>query len=193
MLAESEIVATETKGNSDESAKSKINMPRKEVTPDSPVIEANEERVNVEVTPKGESTKLVINYTNSEGQPDSIIAIKRGNMVTNKEVPHIQLDEYTGKVTLGHPAVQAESEVVATETKGNSNTSPESKVTMPRKESTPDSPTIEANEERVNVEVTPKGESTKLVINYTNSDGQPDSIIASKRGNMVTQQRNTTY
>ena len=108
-------------------------------------------------------------------------------------MPHIQLDEYTGKVTLGHPAVQAESEVVATETKGNSNTSPESKVTMPRKESTPDSPTIEANEERVNVEVTPKGESTKLVINYTNSDGQPDSIIASKRGNMVTQQRNTTY
>ena len=54
-------------------------MPRKEVTPDSPVIEANEERVNVEVTPKGESTKLVINYTNSEGQPDSIIAIKKEN------------------------------------------------------------------------------------------------------------------
>ncbi|WP_412034764.1 SasC/FmtB family protein [Staphylococcus capitis] len=182
VLAESEIVATETKGNSDESAKSKINMPRKEVTPDSPVIEANEERVNVEVTPKGESTKLVINYTNSEGQPDSIIAIKKEEIWSlNKEVPHIQLDEYTGKVTLGHPAVQAESEVVATETKGNSNTSPESKVTMPRKESTPDSPTIEANEERVNVEVTPKGESTKLVINYTNSDGQPDSIIASKK------------
>ena len=38
VLAESEIVATETKGNSDESAKSKINMPRKEVTPDSPVL-----------------------------------------------------------------------------------------------------------------------------------------------------------
>lgn len=52
-------------------------MPRKEVTPDSPVIEANEERVNVEVTPKGESTKLVINYTNSDGQPDSIIASKK--------------------------------------------------------------------------------------------------------------------
>ena len=182
VLAESEVVATETKGNSDTSTESKINMPRKEVTPESPAIEANEEHVNVEVTPKGKSTKLVINYTNSEGQPDSIIAIKKEEIWSlNKEVPHIQLDEYTGKVTLGHPAVQAESEVVATETKGNSNTSPESKVTMPRKESTPDSPTIEANEERVNVEVTPKGESTKLVINYTNSDGQPDSIIASKK------------
>ncbi|WP_347246644.1 hypothetical protein [Staphylococcus capitis] len=183
VLAESEIVATETKGNSDTSAESKVTMPRKEVTPESPAIESNEEHVNVEVTPKGESTKLVINYTNSEGQPDSIIAIKKEEIWSlNKEVPHIQLDEYTGKVTLGHPAVQAESEIVATETKGNSNTSAESKVTMPRKESTPDSPTIEANEERVNVEVTPKGESTKLVINYTNSDGQPDSIIASKIG-----------
>ncbi|WP_454277708.1 SasC/FmtB family protein [Staphylococcus capitis] len=182
VLAESEVVATETKGNSDTSTESKINMPRKEVTTESPAIEANEEHVNVEVTPKGKSTKLVINYTNSEGQPDSIIAIKKEEIWSlNKEVPHIQLDEYTGKVTLGHPVVQAESEVVATETKGNSNTSPESKVTMPRKESTPDSPTIEANEERVNVEVTPKGESTKLVINYTNSDGQPDSIIASKK------------
>ena len=182
VLAESEVVATETKGNSDTSTESKINMPRKEVTPESPAIEANEEHVNVEVTPKGKSTKLVINYTNSEGQPDSIIAIKKEEIWSlNKEVPHIQLDEYTGKVTLGHPVVQAESEVVATETKGNSNTSPESKVTMPRKESTPDSPTIEANEERVNVEVTPKGESTKLVINYTNSEGQPDSIIAIKK------------
>ncbi|MHB7942106.1 SasC/FmtB family protein [Staphylococcus capitis] len=182
VLAESEIVATETKGNSEVSAESKINMPRKEVTPDSPVIEANEERVNVEVTPKGESTKLIINYTNPEGQPDSIIVIKKEEIWSlNKEVPHIELDEHTGKVTLGHQAVLAESEIVATETKGNSNTSPESKVTMPRKESTPDSPTIEASEEHASVKVTPKGESTKLIINYTNSEGQPDSIIASKK------------
>ena len=38
-------------------------MPRKETTPDSPAIEASEEYINVEVTPKDESTKLVINYT----------------------------------------------------------------------------------------------------------------------------------
>ncbi|MEK5170559.1 SasC/FmtB family protein [Staphylococcus sp. FSL K6-0223] len=182
VLAESEVVATETKGNSDESAESKINMPRKEVTPESPAIEANEEHVNVEVTPKGESTKLVINYTNSDGQPDSIIASKIGETWSlNKEVPYIQLNETIGKVTLGHQAVLAESEIVATETKGNSDTSVESKVTMPRKEVTPESPAIEANEEHVNVEVTPKGKSTKLVINYTNPEGQPDSIIASKK------------
>ncbi|EEE48691.1 SasC/FmtB family protein [Staphylococcus capitis] len=182
VLAESEIVATETKGNSDESAESKINMSRKEVTPDSPVIEASKERASVKVTPKGESTKLIINYTNSDGQPDSIIASKKeGTWSLNKETPHIEIDDHTGKVTIGYQDVQTESEIVATEIKGNSDSSPESKVTMPRKEVTPESPAIEANEEHVNVEVTPKGESTKLIINYTNSDGQPDSIIASKK------------
>ncbi|WP_213667962.1 LPXTG cell wall anchor domain-containing protein, partial [Staphylococcus capitis] len=181
VLAESEIVATETKGNSDESAKSKINMPRKEVTPDSPVIEANEERVNVEVTPKGESTKLVINYTNSEGQPDSIIAIKKEEIWSlNKEVPHIQLDEYTGKVTIGYQDVQTESEIVATETKGNSDTSTESKINMPRKEATPDAPIVEKDESKVNVSIIPSGLSTKIEIEYINPEGQSDTIIASK-------------
>ncbi|MEJ7435428.1 hypothetical protein WL576_12700, partial [Staphylococcus warneri] len=83
------------------------------------------------------------------------IANKNGGVWSiNKEVPHIELDETTGKVTIGHQAVLAESEVVATETKGNSDTSTESKINMPRKEVTPESPAIEANEEHVNVEVT---------------------------------------
>ncbi|WP_186333450.1 LPXTG cell wall anchor domain-containing protein [Staphylococcus capitis] len=181
--AESEVVATETKGNSDTSVENKINMPRKEVMPDSPVIEADEEHANVEVTPKDESTKLVINYTNPEGQTDLIIASKNGETWSlNKGVPYIQLNETTGKVTIGYQAVQAASEVEATETKGNSDASAKSKVTMPRKGATPDTPTIEASEEQVNVEVTPKDEATKLVINYTNPEGQSDSIIASKNG-----------
>ena len=181
--AASEVEATETKGNSDASAKSKVTMPRKEATPDAPTIEASEEQVNVEVTPKDESTKLVINYTNPEGQTDSIIASKNGETWSlNKEVPYIQLNETTGKVTIGYKAVRAESEVVATETKGNSDTSVENKINMPRKEVMPDSPVIEADEEHANVEVTPKDESTKLVINYTNPEGQTYSIIASKNG-----------
>ncbi|MGE8124888.1 LPXTG cell wall anchor domain-containing protein [Staphylococcus capitis] len=181
--AASEVEATETKGNSDASAKSKVTMPRKEATPDAPTIEASEEQVNVEVTPKDESTKLVINYTNPEGQTDSIIASKNGETWSlNKEVPYIQLNETTGKVTIGYKAVRAESEVVATETKGNSDTSVENKINMPRKEVMPDSPVIEADEEHANVEVTPKDESTKLVINYTNPEGQTDLIIASKNG-----------
>ncbi|WP_446039669.1 SasC/FmtB family protein [Staphylococcus capitis] len=192
--AESEIIATEIKGNSDSSPESKVTMPRKEVTPESPAIEANEEHVNVEVTPKGESTKLVINYTNREGHSDSIIANKNGGAwLLNKQVPHIVIDDRTGKVTIGHQVVQAESEIIATEIKGNSDSSPESKVTMPRKETTPDSPTIEASEEQVNVEVTPKDESTKLVINYTNTEGQSDTIIVSKNGEVWSLNKNVPH
>lgn len=180
---ESEVVATETKGNSDSSLESKVTMPRKEVTPEAPDIEASEEHVNVEVTPKDESTKLVINYINPEGQTDSIIASKNGETWSlNKEVPHIQLNETTGKVTIGYQAVQSASEVEATETKGNSDASAKSKVTMPRKEATPDTPTIEESDEQVNVEVTPKDEVTKLVIDYINPEGEANSIIASKNG-----------
>ena len=68
-----------------------------------------------------ESTKLK-KYT--DGQLSSFIANKNGGVWSlNKEVPHIELDETTGKVTLGHQAVLAESEIVATETKGNSDES----------------------------------------------------------------------
>ncbi|WP_410250328.1 SasC/FmtB family protein [Staphylococcus capitis] len=192
--AESEIIATEIKGNSDSSPESKVTMPRKEATPDSPTIEASEEYVNVEVTPKDESTKLVINYTNREGHSDSIIANKNGGAwLLNKQVPHIVIDDRTGKVTIGHQAVQEESEIIATEIKGNSDSSPESKVTMPRKETTPHSPTIEASEEHVNVEVTPKDESTKLVINYTNTEGQSDTIIVSKNGEVWSLNKNVPH
>ena len=39
---------------------------------------------------------------------------------------------------------------------------------MPRKESTPDAPTVNANEAQANVSILPNGESTKLEINFTN-------------------------
>ncbi|MEJ7461867.1 cell wall anchor protein, partial [Staphylococcus warneri] len=78
----------------------------------------------------------------------SFIANKNGGVWSlNKEVPHIELDETTGKVTVGYQAVQAESEIIATETKGNSDVSTESKVTMPRKEVAPEAPDIVASVE----------------------------------------------
>ncbi|MGX0166681.1 hypothetical protein ACUXSN_002067 [Staphylococcus capitis] len=181
--AESEIVATETKGNSDSSSESKLKMPRKEVTPEAPDVEASEEQVNVEVTPKDDSTKLIINYTDTNGQSSSIIASKNGGVWSlDKQVSHVELDDQTGKITIGYQAVQAESEVATTETKGNSDSSSESKLKMPRKEATPEAPDIKASEEHVNVEITPKGESTNLEVKYTDTNGQPSSIIASKNG-----------
>ena len=80
-------------------------------------------------------TKLVINYTNPEDQRVTINASNNGGIWSlNKNVSHIEVDEATGKVTIGYQAVQVESEIIATEIKGNSDSSPESKVTMPRKE-----------------------------------------------------------
>ena len=52
---------------------------------------------------------------------------------------------------------------------------------MPRKESTPDAPTVNANEAQANVSILPNGESTKLEINFTNKEGQTTTVIATKK------------
>ncbi|UTF17731.1 LPXTG cell wall anchor domain-containing protein [Staphylococcus epidermidis] len=178
---ESEVIATETKGNSDVSAESRITMPRKEATPLSPIVEANEERVNVTIAPNGEATQIAIKYRTLDGQEATLIASKNESSWTlNKQIDHVNIDENSGKVTIDYQAVQPESEVIATETKGNSDVSAESRITMPRKEATPLSPIVEANEERVNVTIAPNGEATQIAIKYRTLDGQEATLIASK-------------
>ncbi|WP_228450984.1 SasC/FmtB family protein [Staphylococcus epidermidis] len=178
---ESEIIATETNGNSDASAESRITMPRKEATPLSPIVEANEERVNVTIAPNGEATQIAIKYRTLDGQEATLVASKNESSWTlNKQIDHVNVDENSGKVTIDYQAVQPESEVIATETKGNSDVSAESRVTMPRKEATPLSPIVEANEERVNVTIAPNGEATQIAIKYRTPDGQEATLIASK-------------
>ncbi|MBF2334426.1 SasC/FmtB family protein [Staphylococcus epidermidis] len=178
---QSEIIATETKGNSDVSAESRITMPRKEATPLSPIVEANEERVNVNIVPNGEATQIAIKYRTPDGQEATLIASKNESSWTlNKQIDHVNVDENSGKVTMGYQAVQPESEVIATETKGNSDASTENRVTMPRKEVTPLSPIVEANEEHVNVVIAPNGEATQITVKYRTPDGQEATFIASK-------------
>ena len=84
----------------------------------------------------------------------------------DKDVSGISINSNSGQVTISHLAVQPESEVTASETKGNSDASQEIKVKMPRKESTPQAPTISTNEEQASVIVTPSDDSTKMVIKY---------------------------
>ncbi|MDF1469629.1 LPXTG cell wall anchor domain-containing protein [Staphylococcus epidermidis] len=178
---ESEVIATETKGNSDESAESRVTMPRKEATPHSPIVEANEEHVNVTIAPNGEATQIAIKYRTPDGQETTLIASKNGSSWTlNKQIDHVNIDENSGKVTIGYQAVQPESEIIATETKGNSDASAESRITMPRKEATPHSPIVEANEEHVNVTIAPNGETTQIAVKYRTPDGQEATLIASK-------------
>ena len=178
---ESEVIATETKGNSDASAESRVTMPRKEATPHSPIVEANEERVNVVIAPNGEAIQIAIKYRTPDGQETTLVASKNESSWTlNKQIDYVNIEENSGKVTIGYQAVQLESEVIATETKGNSDASAESRITMPRKEATPHSPIVEANEEHVNVTIAPNGEATQIAIKYRTPDGQEATLVASK-------------
>ena len=178
---ESVVGANDKTGNSDASAESRITMPRKEATPLSPIVEANEERVNVVIAPNGEATQIAIKYRTPDGQEATLVASKNGSSWTlNKQIDYVNIEENSGKVTIGYQAVQPESEVIATETKGNSDESAESRVTMPRKEATPHSPIVEANEEHVNVTIAPNGETTQIAVKYRTPDGQEATLIASK-------------
>ncbi|MDU2084293.1 MAG: YSIRK signal domain/LPXTG anchor domain surface protein, partial [Staphylococcus epidermidis] len=178
---ESEVIATETKGNSDASAESRVTMPRKEATPHSPIVEANEERVNVVIAPNGEATQIAIKYRTPDGQETTLIASKNGSSWTlNKQIDYVNIEENSGKVTIGYQAVQLESEVIATETKGNSDASAESRITMPRKEATPIPPTLEASVQEASVTVTPNENATKVFIKYLDINDEISTIIASK-------------
>ncbi|KSZ62767.1 cell surface protein, partial [Staphylococcus epidermidis] len=178
---ESEVIARESKGNSDSSNVSMVTMPRKEVTPLSPIVEANEERVNVTIAPNGEATQIAVKYRTPDGQEATLIASKNESSWTlNKQIDHVNVDENSGKVTIDYQAVQPESEIIATETNGNSDASAESRITMPRKKVTPLSPIVEANEERVNVTIAPNGEATQIAVKYRTPDGQESTLVASK-------------
>ena len=62
-------------------------MPRKEATPDAPIVEKDESKVNVSIIPSGLSTKIEIEYINPEGQSDTIIASKdEGTWSLSKEI-----------------------------------------------------------------------------------------------------------
>mgnify|MGYP002713519190 CR=1 FL=1 len=178
---ESVVGANDKTGNSDASAESRITMPRKEATPLSPIVEANEERVNVTIAPNGEATQIAIKYRTLDGQEATLVASKNESSWTlNKQIDHVNVDENSGKVTIDYQAVQPQSEIIATEINGNSDVSAESRITMPRKEVTPLSPIVEANEERVNVTIAPNGEATQIAVKYRTPDGQEATFIASK-------------
>ena len=54
-------------------------MPRKEATPLSPIVEANEERVNVTIAPNGEATQIAVKYRTPDGQKQHSLQVKQIN------------------------------------------------------------------------------------------------------------------
>ena len=162
-------------------------MPRKEQTPPAPTIIADVERASVSVIPNDESTKVVIKYLDLEDQISTITASKINHQWSlNKVVPGITIEPNSGKVEISYQATQPESDIIATEIKGNSDESGEGKTVMPRKESTPEPPTVSANEMQASVSIVPAVESDKLKVHYTNKDGQASILIATKEGSTWT-------
>ena len=191
---ESVVGANDKTGNSDASAESRITMPRKEATPLSPIVEANEERVNVVIAPNGEATQIAVKYRTPDGQEATLIASKNESSWTlNKQIDHVNIDENSGKVTIGYQAVQPESEVIATETKGNSDASAESRITMPVKEKTPAPPISIINESNASVEIIPQVNVTQLSLQYIDAKGQQQNLIATLNQNQWTLNKNVSH
>ena len=191
---ESVVGANDKTGNSDASAESRITMPRKEATPHSPIVEANEEHVNVTIAPNGETTQIAVKYRTPDGQEATLIASKNGSSWTlNKQIDHVNIDENSGKVTIGYQAVQPESEIIATETKGNSDASAESRITMPVKEKTPAPPISIINESNASVEIIPQVNVTQLSLQYIDAKGQQQNLIATLNQNQWTLNKNVSH
>ena len=130
----SEVIATEKYGNSDTSAESRANVPVKEATPTAPVITSDEANASVTVTPQGDANKMTVHYVAPNGDAKEVIATKVGNQWTLNETPTgISIDNTSGAVTVGYQGVQNGSEVSASETHGNSDTSLESRANVPVK------------------------------------------------------------
>ncbi|MEJ7456506.1 hypothetical protein WL483_12995, partial [Staphylococcus warneri] len=82
--------------------------------PEPPTVSANVEQANVNVVPNDDSTKVIVNYTNTEGQIISINANKEGTAWRlDKQEEGITINENTGELTISYTAAQPESEVTA--------------------------------------------------------------------------------
>ncbi|MDS3999592.1 hypothetical protein RJB86_08645 [Staphylococcus capitis] len=162
--------------------------------PNKPIIEINHVIPNLTITPANKADKLNITYQNTSNESTSIIANKiNDNWSLNSNVDGITIEPQSGLVTINYQVVYPESVVVANDTTVNSDTSEESRENMPRKEATPEAPDIEANEEHVNVEVTPKGEASKVEIIYINPENEPASINAIKNGETWTLDKQVSH
>ena len=191
---ESDVIAIESQGNSDLSEESRIIMPTKEEPPEPPILESDSIEAKVNIFPNGEATQIAIKYRTPDGQETTLIASKNGSSWTlNKQIDHVNIDENSGKVTIGYQAVQPESEIIATETKGNSDASAESRITMPVKEKTPAPPISIINESNASVEIIPQVNVTQLSLQYIDAKGQQQNLIATLNQNQWTLNKNVSH
>ncbi|WP_293747741.1 SasC/FmtB family protein [Staphylococcus sp.] len=183
----SEVSASETHGNSDTSLESRANVPVKKATPTAPVITSDEANASVTLTPQGDADKMTVHYVAPNGDAKEVIATKVGDQWALNETPTgISIDNTSGAVTVSYQGIQNGSEVSASETHGNSDTSTESRANAPVKEATPMAPVITSDEGNPSVTVTPQGDADKMTVHYVAPNGDPKEVVATKTGDQWT-------
>ena len=182
---ESEIIATETKGNSDASAESRVIMPRKTATPKPPIIKVDEMNASLAIIPYKNTTAINIHYIDEKGIKSMVTAIKNNDQwQLDEKIKYVKIDEKTGTVIINYQIVQENSEIIATAINGNSDKSEEVKVLMPIKEVTPLAPLLETNYKKATVSILPQSNATKLDFKYRDKKGDSKVLIVKKFKNI---------
>ncbi|WP_243645973.1 putative Ig domain-containing protein, partial [Volucribacter psittacicida] len=150
---------------------------------DKPSIDA-QKGGKVIVAPGADNTKLVVEYTDENGDQKTITVNKGsdGSWTSEDTLPNgVTLDPSTGTITLAPEAVKDKTTVTATGTDAANNSSSVTS-TAQVDDSTPDQadkPNVDT-QNNGQVVVKPGEDNTKLVIEYTNEDGESKTIILNK-------------
>ncbi len=182
---ESEVIARESKGNSDSSNVSMVIMPRKTATPKPPIIKVDEMNASLAIIPYKNNTAINIHYIDKKGIKSMVTAIKNNDQwQLDEKIKYVKIDAKTGTVIINYQIVQENSEIIATAINGNSDKSEEVKVLMPIKEFTPLAPLLETNYKKATVSILPQSNATKLDFKYRDKKGDSKIIIVKRFKNI---------
>ncbi|WP_141746074.1 LPXTG cell wall anchor domain-containing protein, partial [Staphylococcus sp. HMSC072H01] len=182
---ESEVIARESKGNSDSSNVSMVIMPRKTATPKPPIIKVDEMNASLAIIPYKNNTAINIHYIDKKGIKSMVTAIKNNDQwQLDEKIKYVKIDAKTGTVIINYQIVQENSEIIATAINGNSDKSEEVKVLMPIKEFTPLAPLLETNYKKATVSILPQSNATKLDFKYRDKNGDSKIIIVKRFKNI---------
>ncbi|UZA17199.1 Ig-like domain-containing protein [Moraxella bovis] len=151
------------------SDKAKINVPKPEIT-------ANDDG-SVTVTPSDKADKVVINYIDEDGNNKTATITKDDNGNWTSDDDNVVINN-AGTITLPDDKVKDGSEVSANQAVGNKDSD---KGTVTTQDNVPQ-PEIAANNDG-SVIVTPSDNADKVVINYIDEDGKPNTATITKDDN----------
>ncbi|NEN75770.1 cell wall anchor protein, partial [Pelistega sp. NLN82] len=150
--------------------------------PTAPDIEAKDDG-SVVVTPKDDSNKTTVDYTDEDGKPSKVVAEKdpetgKWEIKEKPEGSNPTINPDTGVITIPEEDINGGTDVTAKTEDPSGN---ESDPTTEKAKDTdaPTAPDVEAKDDG-SVVVTPKDDSNKTTVDYTDEDGKPSKVVAEK-------------